>query len=444
MQQNQINKSDILKIVEKDNIKYFYLHFTDIRGTVKSVTIPVNRLERVLDEGVLFDGSSILGYATIDESDMRAHPDLNTFEILPWTDDGGKAGRFVCSIHTPEGEPFLGDPRYVLKKQIEKVNSMGMDFFVGPEFEFFLLENINGKYVPHDSAGYFDFGPLDKGEMVKKEVLSYLLNLGYEPEAAHHEVSPGQHEIDLRYAQAIKMADRIITLKTAIKTVAMRHGLYATFMPKPIYGVNGTGMHVHQSLMDISGGINYLWDEKDRYGLSELAYYYLGGLLKHSVEISAIIASWVNSYKRLVVGYEAPVYITWANRNRSALVRVPAGDNLRKRFEYRAPDSAGNLYLQFAVMLAAGLDGIKNKIEPPEPTELDIFHLTEEDRKNMKIEHLPESLGEALHHMRNSSFMKEVLGEHVYNNFLHIKQKEWDDFRSYVTDWEIEHLLPIL
>jgi len=435
---------EIIKLADKENLRYFYFQFTDIRGTVKSVMIPRNRLERVLEEGVLFDGSSILGYATIEESDMRAFPDYSSFEILPWTSDGGKAGRFVCSVMTPEGKPFDGDPRYVLKKQLEKLHKMGMEFFVGPEFEFFLLENKDGKYVPHDSAGYFDFGPLDKGELVKKEILLYLNQLNYEPEAAHHEVAPGQHEIDLRYSQALKMADKIITLKTAIKTVAMRHGLYATFMPKPIFGVNGTGMHVHQSIMNPEGTVNMFWDEKDTNGLSDMAYHYLGGILKHAVEMSAIIASWVNSYKRLVPGYEAPVYISWANKNRSALVRVPAGTNLRKRFEFRAPDSAGNPYLQFAVLLASGLDGINRKIDPPEPIEQDIFHLTLEERKKLGIDSLPESLGEALHHLRNSQFMREVLGDHVYSNFIYIKQKEWDSFRSWVTDWEINNLLPIL
>jgi glutamine synthetase, type I len=435
---------EIIKVADKENLKYFYFQFTDIRGTVKSVMIPRNRLERVLEEGVLFDGSSILGYATIEESDMRAFPDYSSFEILPWTSDGGKAGRFVCSVMTPEGKPFDGDPRYVLKKQLEKLHKMGMEFFVGPEFEFFLLENRDGKYVPHDSAGYFDFGPLDKGELVKKEILLYLNQLNYEPEAAHHEVAPGQHEIDLRYSQALKMADKIITLKTAIKTVAMRHGLYATFMPKPIFGVNGTGMHVHQSIMNPEGTVNMFWDEKDSNGLSDMAYHYLGGILKHAMEMSAIIASWVNSYKRLVPGYEAPVYISWANKNRSALVRVPAGTNLRKRFEFRAPDSAGNPYLQFAVLLASGLDGINRKIDPPEPIEQDIFHLTLEERKKLGIDSLPESLGEALHHLRNSQFMREVLGDHVYSNFIYVKQKEWDSFRSWVTDWEINNLLPIL
>ncbi len=437
-------KDDIIKIADSEGIKYFYFQFTDIRGTVKSVMIPRNRLERVLDEGVLFDGSSILGYATIEESDMRAFPDYSTFEILPWTADGGKAGRFVCSVMTPEGKPFDGDPRYVLQKQLEKVHKRGMEFFVGPEFEFFLLELKDGKYVPHDSAGYFDFGPLDKGELVKKDILLYLNQLNYDPEAAHHEVAPGQHEIDLRYSHALNMADRIITLKTAIKTVAGRHGLYATFMPKPIYGVNGTGMHVHQSLMSMDGTTNFFWDEKDENGLSDLAYHYLGGILKHAVEMSPIIASWVNSYKRLIPGYEAPVYISWANRNRSALVRVPAGTNLRKRFEFRAPDSAGNPYLQFASLLAAGLDGIDKKIEPPDPVEQDIFHLSPAEREKLGIDSLPESLGEALHHLRKSTFMKETLGEHVYSNFLYIKQKEWDSFRSWVTDWEINNLLPIL
>jgi glutamine synthetase len=435
---------EIVKISDKRELKYFYFQFTDIRGTPKSVMIPRNRLEKVLEEGVLFDGSSILGYATIEESDMRAFPDYSSFEILPWAVDGGKAARFVCSIMTPEGVPFKGDPRFILQKQLERIQKKNMQFFVGPEFEFFLLEQKDGKYQPHDSAGYFTFGPLDKGEIVKKEILNYLDALGYMPEAAHHEVSPGQHEIDLRYAPALDMADRIITMRTAIKTVAAKFGLYATFMPKPFFGINGTGMHIHQSLMTSSEDKNYFWDGNDENGLSEIAYHYVAGLLNHAVEISPIIASWVNSYKRLVPGYEAPVYIAWGRRNRSALIRLPAGDEVKKRFEFRAPDSAGNPYLQFAVILAAGLDGIEKKKKCPEPIEQDIFHLTQKQKDSMGIGSLPESLGEALHHLRNSTFMKEVLGEHIYNNFLYIKQKEWDDFRSYVTDWEINNLLPIL
>ncbi|MEL9914596.1 MAG: glutamine synthetase family protein [Thermoplasmatales archaeon] len=440
----ELNPVEILKIVDQNDIKYFYFQFTDIRGTPKSVMIPRNRLQRVLEEGVLFDGSSILGYATIEESDMRAFPDYNSFEILPWAIDGGKAARLVCSIMTPDGKPFMGDPRYILQKQLEKLHNRGMEFFVGPEFEFFLLEQRDGKYVPHDSGGYFTFGPLDKGELVKKEILNYLEVLGYQPEAAHHEVSPGQHEIDLRYAPALAMADRIITMRTAIKTVAAKFGLYATFMPKPFYGINGTGMHIHQSIMTPSEDKNFFWDQNDKYGLSDFAYHYLAGVLKHSVEISSIIASWVNSYKRLVPGYEAPVYIAWGRKNRSAMIRIPAGEGIKKRLEFRAPDSSGNPYLQFAVILGAGLDGVDKKLECPDPVEQDIFKLTPKEREKMQIDQLPESLGEALHHLRNSTLMRDILGEHIYKNFLFIKQKEWDDFRSYVTDWEINNQLPIL
>ncbi|MGC8644680.1 MAG: glutamine synthetase family protein [Thermoplasmata archaeon] len=435
---------EIVKVVDQKDIRYFYFQFTDIRGTPKSVMIPRNRLEKVLEEGVLFDGSSVLGYATIEESDMRAFPDYSSFEILPWAVDGGKAARFVCSIMTPEGKPFMGDPRYILQRQLEKIRRKGMEFFVGPEFEFFLLEEKNGKYQPHDSAGYFTFGPLDRGELVKKEIMNYLETLGYMPEAAHHEVSPGQHEIDLRYAPALSMADRIITMRTAIKTVAAKFGLYATFMPKPFFGINGTGMHIHQSIMTPSEDKNFFWDSEDKNGMSETAYHYLAGILKHSVEISPIIASWVNSYKRLIPGFEAPVYIAWGRRNRSAMIRLPAGDGIKKRLEFRAPDSAGNPYLQFAVILGAGLDGIEKKMECPEPVEEDIFKLTPKQRQEMAIDALPESLGEALHHLRNSAFMREILGDHIYRNFLYIKQKEWDDFRSFVTDWEINNLLPIL
>ncbi len=436
-------QQDILKEVEKRGVKYIHLQFMDILGQVKSVMIPNIMLEKALNEGILFDGSSIAGYATIDESDMRAVPDPETFQIMP---DEPKTATIICDIYLPDGKRFEGDPRYVLQKVLQKAEKKGYRFVTGPEFEFFLFEMKDGKPTlePNDYGGYFDFGPVDKGEEVRKNILGIFADMNYVPEATHHEVAPGQHEIDLRYGYALTIADRILTLKALIKRVALKHGLYATFMPKPIFGINGTGMHVHQSLLTPDCEGNYFYDPKGRWELSDVALHYIGGLLKHADETTAILNSWVNSYKRLVPGYEAPVYISWANLNRSALIRVPAGRGIKTRLELRNPDPAGNPYLQFAVMLAAGLDGIDRKIEPPEPVEYNIFRMSTEEKEKYGIKSLPESLGEALHHLSRSEFMRKVLGEHVFNHFLHVKRKEWEDYRSQVTEWEIKNLLPIL
>ncbi len=436
-------KEDILKIVKERDIKYIYLQFMDILGQVKSVMIPSAMLEKALSEGIVFDGSSIVGYATIDESDMRAMPDPDTFEIVP---EGNKSATIICNTYTSDGRRFEGDPRYVLQKMLKKAEEKGFRFYTGPEFEFFLLKMKDEKPIlePNDQAGYFDYGPIDQGEKVRSEIIGIFSELNYNPEAAHHEVSPGQHEIDLRYDYALKIADRILTLKAMIKRVAMKHGLYATFMPKPFYGINGTGMHVHQSLLSVDGEENLFYDSNGEWELSDVALHYIAGLLYHANETTAILNSWVNSYKRLVPGYEAPVYISWANLNRSALIRVPAGRGMKTRIELRNPDPAGNPYLQFTVMLAAGLDGIDKKIEPPEPIELNIYALTEEKRKEMGIKNLPESLGEALHHFSRSELMREALGGHIFNHFIYVKRREWNEYRAQVTPWEIEKFLPIL
>ncbi len=433
----------IIKQVREKGVKYIHLQFMDILGQVKSVMIPAEILEKAINEGIVFDGSSIVGYATIDESDMRAVPDPNTFQIIP---DDEKSATIICDIYTSNGKRFAGDPRYVLQKTLEKAAAMGFRFCTGPEFEFFLLKMKDSKTIlePNDYAGYFDYGPIDQGEKVRSDIIGLLSEMGYNPEAAHHEVSPGQHEIDLRYDYALKIADRILTLKAMIKRVALRHGLYATFMPKPIFGINGTGMHVHQSLLSEDASENLFYSADGKWQLSEIALHYIGGLLTHAEEITAILNSWVNSYKRLVPGYEAPVYISWANRNRSALIRVPSGREMKTRLELRNPDPAGNPYLQFAVMLAAGLDGISKKIEPPEPVEQNIFAMSEEERTKRGIKSLPESLGEALHHFSRSEFMQEVLGAHLFEHFLHVKRKEWEEYRAQVTQWELEKLLPIL
>ncbi|MCL6090395.1 MAG: type I glutamate--ammonia ligase [Candidatus Thermoplasmatota archaeon] len=436
-----------LNRLKQDNIDFLQVQFTDIVGAVKSLTLPKNRFESALTEGVVFDGSSVAGYAQIEESDMRAHLDQATYTILPESAGGYRVARYICDVYTPDGERFPGDPRYALQRILEKLQKKNMDFFVGPEFEFFVFKrdsNGNPTAIPSDYGGYFDNTPIDAANEIRQDILKHLYDLGYHPEAAHHEVAYGQHEMDLRYGQALVMADRVAMLKSIIKNVAQKHGMYATFMPKPINGVNGSGMHVHQSIMSAGEKENLFYDAKAKYGMSELGMHYMGGILKNINQASAVLASWVNSYKRLIPGYEAPVYISWANKNRSALIRVPAGNGMRKRMELRCPDSAGNPYLQFAVILGMGLDGIEHKINPPDPVEKDIFHMTAAEREKNGIQSMPESLGEALHHFRNSKLMREVLGDHIFENFITVKQREWDAFRSYVTTWELDRYLPIL
>ncbi|MCL4341426.1 MAG: type I glutamate--ammonia ligase [Candidatus Thermoplasmatota archaeon] len=438
--------SIMVEKLKKDDIDFLQMQFMDIVGRVKTLTIPRNRFDSAINEGVVFDGSSVAGYAQIEESDMRAHPDLSTYTILP-ANSGRKTARFICDVYTPDGERFPGDPRYALQRVLEELKKKNMDFYVGPEFEFFLFKRDsegNPTNIPADTGGYFDNTPTDTPNEIRQEILYQMYELGYFPEAGHHEVAPGQQEIDLRYGQALVMADRVAMLKSIIKNLAQKYGLYATFMPKPINGVNGSGMHVHQSIMSTGEKENLFYDENEKYGLSKLGMNYLGGILSNVNQSAAVLASWVNSYKRLIPGYEAPVYISWANKNRSALVRVPAGSGMRKRMELRCPDSAGNPYLQFAVILGMGLDGIKRKLNPPDPVERDIFHMSHQERVKMGIDSLPESLGEALHHFKNSKLMKEILGEHIFDNFITVKQREWDSFRSYVTRWEVDRYLSTL
>ena len=437
-------KQDILKKVKKENVKFIEMQFSDILGTVKSVSIPTTRVESVIDDGVFLDGSSILGYATIEESDMRAKPILDSFQIYPWIDSGVKTARFMCTISDHSDNRFKGDPRWALEKMVEKVKDMGYDFNVGPEFEFFMFPMQNGVPVPipADAGGYFDLMPQDKGEVARKEMVLAFDELGYDMEASHHEVAPGQLEIDLRYQDALTMADRMLTLKFGVKSIAMKHGLYASFMPKPLYGENGSGMHVHMSLSNKDK--NAFYDPEGKWGLSEMAMNYMGGLLAHAPANCAVLASHVNSYKRLVPGYEAPCYISWANMNRSALLRVPAGRGMRTRVEQRNPDPAGNPYLQFAVMLAAGLDGIKNKLDPGDPIEKDIYHMSPDERRRNRIVDLPMDMGKALDVLAESKVMKEAMGEHIFNHYLHIKRLEWDDYRTHVTDWELQRYLRVL
>jgi len=440
-------KEQILAKVKDEDVRFIEMQFSDILGMVKSVSIPITKLERAMDEGVFIDGSSILGYATIEESDMRAQPILESFQIYPWTCDGPmKTARFMCTISDHAGNRFKGDPRWVLERMIAKAKEKGWNFNVGPEFEFFLFKmDENGAPIPKpsDAGGYFDLMPQDAGEMVRKDIMLQFDAMHFDMEASHHEVAPGQLEVDLRYQNALTMADRMMTLKLGVKTIAANYGLHATFMPKPLYGVNGSGMHVHQS-MSLVDGRNAFDDPNGKYGLSDIAMKYLGGLLAHSQQMCAILASHVNSYKRLVPGYEAPCYISWANMNRSALIRVPAGRGPRARMELRNPDPSGNPYLQFAVMLAAGMDGIERSLYPSEPIEKDIYHMSKEERKKLNIESLPESLGQALEIFSQSKLMKETLGEHIFTHYMHIKNAEWDEYRTWVTDWEHMKYLRVL
>ncbi len=435
----------VLETVRRESVRFVHLQFMDILGNVKTVTIPAAKLMKAIEDGAVFDGSSVVGYATIEESDMRAKPDLSTFKVLPWSHPEMREATIICNIYDSKGNRFGADPRYILERVLKKAGELGYECFTGPEYEFFLFQLDNdGKptTLPSDKGRYFDMMPLDKTELVRDKISLYLDALGFDVETTHHEVANGQHEIDLRYADAMTSADRVMALKSAIKTVALENGLHATFMPKPVAGQNGSGMHVHQSLFT-TGGENAFYDESGIHELSDVARWYVGGVLKYARETCAILASWVNSYKRLVPGYEAPVYICWANKNRSALVRIPAGKGKSKRIEVRNPDPAGNPYLQYAVMLAAGLEGVRNKLEPPQPIETDIFKLTSSDRSKMGIGSLPGDLNEALAEMEKSELIRETIGAHVFTNFLYNKRKEWDSYKIQVTDWELKQFLSL-
>ncbi len=439
-------KTAVLEKAKSEKIHFVQMQFMDILGTVKTVTVPSTQLEKALDEGILFDGSSIVGYATIEESDLRARPDFSTFKIYPWTSGELKTAGMVCSIYDHRGERFSGDPRYVLERQMERARQLGYLYNTGPEYEFFLFRlDESGRPTSNssDSGHYFDELPLSPGEIVRKKATIYFDALNFEVEASHHEVAPGQHEIDLKYADALTSADRVLVIKHGLKTVALEHGLHATFMPKPKYGQNGSGMHVHQSLTTLDGE-NAFFEPTGKYELSDVCRWFMGGVLHHARETCAVLASWVNSYKRLVPGFEAPVYISWANLNRSALVRVPSGRGMKTRIEVRNPDPAGNPYLQYSAMLAAGLHGIQERIEPEGPVETDIYRLTSAEKQKMGILSLPGSLEEALNEMRASELIRETLGAHIWTHFLYIKGQEWDEYRTQVTDWELQRFLDIL
>lgn len=437
-------QEDVLRFCKENRVKFIRLWFTDVLGSLKSFAIPFEELETALYEGMGFDGSSIKGFVRIDESDMIALPDPKTFQLLPWRSGEEKVGRMFCDILNPDGTPFEGDPRYVLKRNLEKLAQKGYTYYVGPELEYFYFKS-DKEPIPLDRGGYFDLTTLDAASDLRRDTIRTLEEMGIRVEYSHHEVAFSQHEIDLRYADALTMADNVMTYRIVVKEIAQKYGVYATFMPKPIAGINGSGMHTHQSLF--RGDTNAFFDAHDSYFLSDVAKKYIAGILRHAREIALVTNQWVNSYKRLVPGYEAPVYICWARRNRSALVRVPMykpGREKATRIEVRNPDPACNPYLAFAVMLAAGMAGIEGNYELPEPIERDVYHMAPEERKALGIESLPGSLKEAIDLALESKLLRETLGEHVFTYLIESKMAEWDEYRTVVHPYEIERYLPIL
>ncbi|HEX37981.1 MAG TPA: glutamine synthetase [Candidatus Cloacimonetes bacterium] len=439
-----MDKHNVLKKVEEEKVKFILLQFSDIYGVVKSITIPVNHLESSLDRGTWFDGSSIEGFARIAESDMYLIPDPNTYSFIPWLQsDDGNTARLICDVYGSDGKPFEGDPRYILKSTLKEAEDMGYFYKTGPEIEFFLLKKDGGLHtLPHDKAGYFDL-TMDQAYEIRREMTSVLQMMGINVEATHHEVGIGQHEIDFRYDHALKTADNATTIRFTLKAIAQKYNLMATFMPKPLAGINGNGMHVHQSLFD-SEGNNVFYDDNNPYHLSQVAFHFLAGQLRHIKGMTAILNPIVNSYKRLVSGYEAPVYISWARTNRSSLIRIPKyleGRPQSTRLELRNPDPSCNIYLAFAVMLKAGLEGIKDKIDPPEPVEEDVYNFSDARLEEMKIDTLPGSLLQALYEMKRDDLIKNTLGAHTYERYLEAKNKEWNEFRIQVTEWELERYL---
>ncbi len=436
------SKDDIIRMVQEEDVEFIRLQFTDIFGSLKNVAITASQLERALNNQCMFDGSSIEGFVRIEESDMYLYPDLDTFTIFPWRPQQGKVARLICDIYRPDGTAFEGDPRNVLKKVLREAEEMGYQFDVGPECEFFLFHTDDygqPTTITHEKAGYFDIGPMDLGENARRDIVLTLEKMGFEIEASHHEVAPAQHEIDFKYDDALTTADNIMTFKLAVKTIAKRHGLHATFMPKPKEDVNGSGMHINMSLS--RNGKNIFRDPEDERGLSREAYYFIGGLLKHMKDMTAINNPLVNSYKRLVPGYEAPVYIAWSAINRTPLIRIPSISGEAARVELRSPDPSSNPYLVLAVCLAAGLDGIRNQILPPDSVEKNIFRMTEQEKEELGIEALPYNLIDAVKRMEKSTFIRQVLGEHIFRNYCLAKHKEWEEYSRYVSNWEVDQYL---
>ena len=437
-----MDKRSVITEAREKGVKFIRLQFTDILGVMKNIAITIEQLEKALDGELMFDGSSIYGLTRIEESDMYLRPDPNTFVVFPWRPREGGVARLMCDIYNPDGAPFSGCPRQTLKRSLAKAAEMGYSMQVGPELEFFLFK-LDENGVPtletHDSAGYFDLSPVDLGEQARREIVLTLEQMGYEIEASHHEVAPGQHEIDFKYSDALDTADKIMTFKFVVRTIAQRHGLHATFMPKPIFGINGSGMHTNQSLF--TGDKNTFFDPEGEMQLSKEAYYYIGGLLKHARAIAAITNPIVNSYKRLVPGYEAPVYMAWSGRNRSPLIRIPAKRGPSTRVELRNPDPSCNPYLALAVCLSSGLDGIVNKIDPPPACDRNIYQMTPSELSELGIDSLPASLQEAYEELAKDEVIKATLGEHIHEKLAEAKMKEWDDYRTKVHQWEVDQYL---
>jgi glutamine synthetase len=441
-------QDDVKRIADERDVRFIRLWFTDILGQLKSFSIHREELDDAFEGGMGFDGSSITGFNPIEESDMIAMPDPATFHVLPWRPEDKATARMFCDVQVPGGQPYEGDPRWVLRRSLERMRSMGFEqFYVGPELEYFYFRSADTS-VPLevlDKGGYFDLTTLDAGSDLRRETVLALEQLGIHVEYSHHEVGPSQHEVDMRYADALKMADDCMTYRITVKEYAMKYGFYATFMPKPLYGENGSGMHTHQSLF--KEGRNAFFDQSDQFYLSDIAKSFIAGQLKHAREISALFAQWVNSYKRLVPGFEAPVYVAWSRRNRSALIRVPLyhpGKEQATRCEIRSPDPACNPYLCFAALLQAGLDGIEKGYELPEPMEKNLYHISPDERRKLGIEQLPETLGEAVEIAAESELVLQTLGEHTFTRFVEIKRQEWEEYRSQLSQWELDRYLPIL
>jgi len=435
-------KEDIIRIIREEDVQFIRLQFADIFGMLKSVAITPSQIEKALDNACMFDGSSIDGFARISESDMYLYPDFDSFVIFPWRTQSGKVARLICDIYTPDGKPFAGDPRYALKKVLQEAREMGYIFNVGPELEFFLFhydEKGDPTTFSHDQGGYFDLEPVGQGEEIRREISIALEDMGFEIEASHHEVAHAQHEIDFKFDDALFTADNIMTFKLTVKTIAKRYGMHAAFMPKPVFGINGSGMHINMSLM--KDGKNAFFDPDDDLGLSETAMQFVAGVMKHVQGITAVTNPLVNSYKRLVPGYEAPCYVAWSAANRTALIRIPATRGNGTRIELRSPDPAANPYLALALCLAAGLDGIKNKLTPPDQIRSSIFAMSVQEREAAGIENLPGSLSEALKEFTDDPLARNVLGEHIFDRYVEAKKDEWDEYRTQVSKWEVDTYL---
>ncbi|MDX1775701.1 MAG: type I glutamate--ammonia ligase [Desulfobulbales bacterium] len=442
-----MTRSQIMKIIKDQNVQFFRLQFIDINGIMKNVAVPLSQIKKALDGDIMFDGSSIDGFVRINESDMYLKPDYNTFTVLPWRfKDGVAAARIICDVYKFDGKtPFEGCPRVNLQRVLAEAKKMGFTMNVGTEAEFFLFkrdENGDATTITHDTAGYFTVDTDDEGIDCRREIILTLEQMGFEIEASHHEVAEGQHEINFKYADALTAADNTVTFKWVVKTIAKKYGLHATFMPKPVFGINGSGMHTNQSLFNLDGS-NAFYDKKDKLELSKVAYQYIAGIAKNARGFAAVTNPLVNSYKRLVPGYEAPVYVAWSAANRSALMRIPAARGMSTRVEVRCPDPTCNPYMAFAMMLNSGLDGIKNKLTPPPSTDVNIYDMTPAQMKKAKISSMPASLDEALTELKKNKIAKDTLGPHIYEKYVESKEQEWDSYRLHVTDWEVENYLKI-